>query len=620
MTKEPIPEFSSQPILRKNGTKIKPEKTVTSGLSESLSAIYQNSNGTMPDMKNIIMKKSNPLFRFFISLLVIGTLMASAAWAGFFFWAGANSGSTDTVALHFEGPTTVASGAPLTVSVVIKNEQKNSIANTILTLSYPPGFVFSSSSLPAANIGHTEWRLGNLLPYEERTLSISGALFGSTSSDTPWRGTVQYRPSNFSSDLRQIATFSPTVIGAFSGLSVSGPDKITAGGEAEFILTLDQTTLDPNLPLDIFPRLPASFHLTSSTPALTPNGVWMIPPRISTSSPSNFPALIFRIRGTLGGNITESVTSSFALSQTALQGNRILLGTSEIRTRLIQNGAGLTMTVNGNTDNFSTIPGDTLTIVGHFKNTSTSTIKNATISLSFDAPAIQKQSLLGWNEITDPADGDIKGTQISDIRRTGSITWTSKHIPALATLKPNDDIAFTVKIPIRDSTKIDLSAVAENTITINTEASFVDKNNVKQNTIGSFLTVTLNSDTQFLTSQQTGNTAGLETRAIHWQILNHYHSLKNITITADVYGDVSFLLTRTPDIGTIAFDTKTKKITWEISDLVTQKDATDALFNLTLNKKNPTQATLISKPRIEATDAETNEPIHIFGEETKLLP
>ena len=61
-----------------------------------------------------------------------------------------------------------------------------------------------------------------------------------------------------------------------------------------------------------------------------------------------------------------------------------------------------------------------------------------------------------------------------------------------------------------------------------------------------------------------------------------------------------------------------QKITWEINELPLNLDSTGLSFGIVLEKTNPTQETLVTKPHIQATDTVTQKEITLLTDEISL--
>jgi len=279
----------------------------------------------------------------------------------------------------------------------------------------------------------------------------------------------------------------------------------------------------------------------------------------------------------------------------------------------------MNLAINGAMNNFDSKPGDPLNITVNFKNASKISLKNASILLKIDAPAIKKLSIMDWPEIADSLDGNIIGKQISDTIRNGTITWDKTKLKDLAEIKPGQEINIDFKLPIKDGTKIELVDLKEYIISTVAEINFTDETKTAKTIASNPINITLNSDFRFekrVTVAQNGS--GKDQRDFTWILNNTFHHLKNIELTAEIYGDVNFISSTLP-AGKLNYNPTEKIITWTINEMPENVDVLALPFSVIVNKKNPSQQVLVSKIKIKAEDSVTQQTITFMGAETLLF-
>lgn len=606
-----------RPIHRRTFTKnpaATTEKSMSADeLDTSLSAIYKDESGVIPNMKKMNIKKSSPfvtLLSWFLGIALVGVALA---WLGFFWLAPGGSGNSDSVRLSLSGPTDLTVNTTSTYTITFQNNGTVSLHNVSFSLYYPKGFIFATSSPALGNALHNALSLGTITPGELGTIVISGKNYGALSEEGSWRVFMNYTPSNFNSELQKTATLTTKLTASPITLALSGPDKVVIGSEATYTFTINYDK-DFILPFEVSPVIPPNFVITSSTPALTGNNVWEVTPTINTSTPETAPLpLKFILQGKF---ISNQATSTPLRGVVALPvgTDRLELARTELASELVKNDLDFNLAINGSLTDFSSTLGDTLAITLHLKNTSADTIKNAAVNLVVDGPSINRQSILKWSDIADPANGDIQGQQLDALTRRGIITWNTKKIPALAQIKPNDEINIDVRLPIKDAQSFDPASIKTPTITVTGGLTFVNQNGATQIVNAGPITITLNSDLKLKNQDAVNKNAdGQDVHAVTWMLTNSIHPLKNITLTAMAYGDIA-VATSTPAAGTLFYDPATKQITWAIAEMPQSVDVLNSNFTLTVLKNNPTQNTLLSKVHLLAEDEVTQQKIELSGD------
>lgn len=619
---QPLPEEPKKRTVRKRTSTPRPRKTTTKDLdnkkiSQKLNEIYCDADGKIPNMNEIKIKKESGFFKKVFTFLLLTGLLAAAAWVGFFMMPNKKINDSE-VLLNINGPEKVTFGATSTYDIVIENKQKVEIKDISLTVRYPESFVFVTSSVAATNQGNNEWNLNNLSDNKELKLQISGIYYGALDQDQSWRISARYQPENFNSEMQRSAVKTVKIINSPYTITLTGPDKIAIGNEAEYIITLEDREGTNTNKFVVQNQFPSNFYVTTSTPALEKNNVWTILPTSTTSTPTLPIKQTFKIVGKFGDSEDKTSTIKSSLIFVSANKTNYQIGETEIATELIKNSVSLQTAINGSLDKISTKPGDNLIVTIAAKNESQEKMTKATIKLFFASPAYKKTSVIDWAQIADKSDGDVVGKQISDTIRQAAITWDSTKISALNNWKTGQEINIEFQVPLKDTKTVDWSAVTENKINVTSEITYTDSAGAVQTISGKPLDIIINSDLSLEVREEIDNDSTPETHNITWVINNSVHPLKNIILNADVYGDVTVVEPITAPAGKITYNKTDKKITWEIEQMSIATDVLALPFSIKINKKNPTQNLLVSKVRVQAEDTVTGEKIDLMGEEIPL--
>jgi uncharacterized repeat protein (TIGR01451 family) len=583
-------------------------------INEFLTNLYQDENGKVPDMQMLTMKKNNTFIKTMVGLLGVGVIVATLLWFGFFLLPSKQGPVDNQVSIAIQGPTTVNLGATSTYAIAYANNSTADLKNVIVNVYYPDGFVFTSSNPASHNAGHNEWTLGTIAAHTRGTILITGLPFGSVNDPKSWRVFLNYTPANFNSELQKAATLTTAITNSPVTLSISGPDTVAVGTPSTYTVVV-QTDSGWSLPLQVVPELPTNFVLSSTSPKLNAGGYWPI--TYGTSSPSNGP-LTFSLTGTFtAGTVSSSPLKAFVyLPQPSKQ--NYLIASAQLTSQLIKNEVSVDVAINGAVKDFDAKPGDMLNMTVRVKNASATEIKNAVVKLALTAPAEGKQSLLKWTEISDQNNGDIFGEQISDTTRKGTITWTSRQIPALTKLKPGDIVTVDIQLPIKTSKEFDLNTITISSSTAVASVSFTDGAKVNQNISTKPITMTLNSDLSFTNDDLIGTANdGKTTHAVNWVINNSFHTLKDVLLTASTFGDISVVINN-KGAGDLNFDSNQNKITWSVPEMTNNTDVLNSSFTITINKNNPSQSLLLSKVHVTALDTVTGKTLDLAGDEINI--
>ncbi|TSC83968.1 MAG: Uncharacterized protein G01um101413_771 [Parcubacteria group bacterium Gr01-1014_13] len=623
-----IPSFSSKPLTETDAPETKPKRKGASSprkkrepkkseegsnkqtkLSRQLTQIYQDNEGHLPDMRKIKIKKNHSGFKTFFVVVFIGGLLAAVAWAGLFLMPNSKKFAEGQINLSIAGPENIISGTATTYTISYENNQSLALKKATLNVQYPQGFIFLSSDVDSNNSGHTEWQLDEIGAHKKREIKITGLTYGSLNQTKSWRAFLTYKPENFGSELQKASFLNVTVAKSPYSLGVSGSNKAITGNTAEYSFTVKKEEASEITKLELKPSWPQNFYITSSSPALSKDSKWTIEPNKDSSSDWTF-----KITGKFSSSTANSGDISGVLS-TINNKNTFTLADAKATTELTQNDLDLNLAINGSLTNFSSQPGDNLNITLSLKNQSANDLKNVSLKLILEAPSAKRLSLLDWGKISDKFDGDIRGIQINDDVRSGEITWGKAKVADLAKINKNQEVGLDIQLPIKNDSSFDLSALkGSSQIKAVAEVSFKDADNVSHTYSSNQIIITVNSDLKF----EARDSASGEKHQISWVLTNNFHPLKNISLSADVYGDAKVELPTPTPAGEVTFDSSNKKITWTIAEMPQSVDTLALPITITLNKVNPTQQLLISKVHIQAEDTVTGEKLDFMGEEVGL--
>ncbi len=617
------------PRRRRPSTKLAATKVTSSPkIDECLSAIYQDENGAMPDMRTITVEKNHPIRNFFARIFVYTIVLCILGWVGWYFWPTTSVPGDNSATIAIAGPDHPPIGSTITYTVTYQNNSNAAIDNALLQIFPPKGFVVNNTSVPADNANKTEWSLGTLPAQSHGTISITGKIYGTPNQSLAWKSFLNFKTNKVTTALQKTTSL-PIVLGPSPfTLSIAGPSPSPLGVPTNYTLKIQSSIPWPTEPLEIIPDLPDTFNLTSSSPALNKNNHWFITAATSSAKNTSLGTIFVNTTTT---EVNLAFTGEWSNSTTTdpmLRARLVLTPTGESesyvvanieqKNELVKNDVSLLTAINGTIGDFDSKPGELLNTTIQLKNNSARDIKNAAITLTFDAPSLKRQSILNWAGIINPTDADIHGEQISDTRRRGSLLWTTKYIKGLSKINAGKDITIDLRIPINNGKNFDLSSLKETTILVKGTATFTDENGSTQTVATTPIIITLNSDLSFEQRSKITMDNGQKNFALTWVLTNNFHPLKNIELSGSLFGNINWKASEIPSSGQLNFDEKEKKLTWNIKELPTSVDVATAPFAVTVLKDNPTQSLLMSKIRIHAEDTVTGKTIELLGDETPL--
>ncbi|MFA4831243.1 MAG: hypothetical protein WC618_03670 [Patescibacteria group bacterium] len=586
-------------------------------IERELEEIYGNDDGTMPDMKNFERKKRNRAITALVALVVSCSALAVVAWAGFFIFQPQSRFSEEDVILSISGDEEIMSGQEVRYRIRYRNSQNVPLAKVALQIRYPEGFVFKESNPAPANDNNDEWTIGSLEEQASGYIDIFGKLYGDLERKQSFRVFLNYIPSNFSSEFQKIATISAAVTQSPLSLIFEGPADVVVGAEAEFVITVNKEKDDVGEHLAVVLEPSGGFTIKSSDPAADESDHfrWSIKDLNEEKK--------ITIRGVFaeesGKESVEITVKVLGWKDENRSENGYVLAAKTQTVAITQTGVSANLVINGTLSDFSAQPGDVLYGSIAIKNAGQGALEDISASIIFDAPSFDGKSILKWEELEDKADGRIAGEQRNNQTRRGSITWGKGQIGGLRKIAAGGEATIDFSIPIKSAADIDLTDFSTYEIQAVVELQY-DTLGEHDNLSSNQIKMIVNSDIELGVQDEIGQTdAGKDKHRVTWILNNSFHELKNISLEADIYGDIKWLEEAlTVPAGEAVFDQDKQRLTWTVESMPTSLDVLALQFGVELNSKNPSQTNLASKVRFKATDAITGEEIILVGDEVLL--
>ena len=550
-------------------------------------------------------------------------VLAAASVAGIFYFNGQLNSPEEKIDFFVDGPQTAKIKERVTYKIIVSNSGAvKTVANKINLLK-PAGFEIEKTT--PEQTGNL-WDIGDIAPFEKRTLEITGFFIDDISAPQTIRAILSFSPENFNSTFTIEKQFLVSLEPFEAFLHITAPENVSPGEKNKFSFSFGnpehETSPMEKIKIKITPT--ADLQILTMNPKTQDNEpTWTIG-KLNPGEKQQF-SIDFTTRNDL--DITdENREQKFLLE--FFQGNTeddffpinkaettITLINQEMLTYLIINGSSHDQTIN---------LGDTLNCSLIYKNKSKKTFSDVTAKLIIStAPA----NLLDWSKISDKNLGGIKtsGTE-------KEITWTKNQVAAFKELKPDAEgmISFSIPIKVAGAFKeSDKTTLTNGTIETRNTLNVKDSaNNALFTVEGSKLSLALNTDLVFsnnafffytdgtpIGSGSLPPKVGQPTKyKIIWTIKNTLHDLNNVIVAAALPSNVSMTTEQTKNVGTMEFDTKTKQAVWKIDNLSASADPAETAFFVELI---PTSADagkivkLTENTTVSAIDAKTGATISL---------
>ena len=584
-------------------------------ISEKLMEIYENNDGTMPDMTHFEKKKRSSFIRSLFVLLAACLFLAGTAWIGFFVLQPKSHFSESGVIISVSGEEKVKVGEVQRYRVRYRNAQNVDLTNVLLQIRYPEGFIFTEASRNPTNEAKGEWILGGLQGQDSGYIDIYGKMYGTVGSQQSFRIFLNYKAENFNSEFQKADSLVVEIAESPYNLIVEAPEQIVSGSELELTIYAEQASAEylENLAVEIESN--ASFSVRDSSP-----------------KQDQFVENRWNLKDAEGGKVTiKGVFDSALLEE---DGNLVirLVGwkdedrsvggyvykSQEYLVKILEADLISNLVINGSSSRLTVQPGETLNGTIVLRNSGETPLKKVVARVVFDAPASGKDSILNWTAIDNPQNADIVGEQLSVGTRRGILTWDRDQILDLRQIDPAEEIIADFSLPIKSAEDVDLIDYVGSQIEATLEIRYELDGENKLISSAPIIMI-LNSDADLEVRDEIEYNGEQEKHTMTWVITNSFHELKDIKLEADIYGDIEW---HDEDLtvggGEVTYDEANKKLIWKIEKMPTTLDVIALQFSVTLKSKNPSQTNLTSKVIFEATDTITNEQILMMGKEILL--
>lgn len=600
--------FKKKSLASKKSKKQKDE------ITDQLEHIYQNADGSMPDMKHFERNATGRWIRALLTLVIACGILAVVAWAGFFLIAPQNQFSEKNVIVSVSGEEGITIGEETRYRIRYRNAQQIPLSQVRIEARYPAGFEYSGASVEPDGESNNVWTIGTLGANDSGFIDVTGKVFGNIDELQSVRVFFNYIPANFSSEFQKVATVSIEAAQAPVSLGVDVKEDIVSGVETPITIVVEQ--LDPAV------SLPAKLAIEIEGEAFVVKGSDVKPDQFYQARwtvPSLDEPYTVAVRGVFLGDDDGVARVPIVLRGWSTAGGgddeSFVYASEQLEVTLLQESVQVLPLVNGGSSNVRAIPGDPLITSIVVKNQGESVIEDVRVRAIFDAPSDGRKSLLDWAELEDEAEGDIIGEQLNEQTRRGTITWDKQDVPALGLIAPGEDVTIDIRLPIMGADDTTLANYQGNIIDLFVDMQYTSGG--QQEVYSSEgLEIFLESDASLEVRDEVSEDQ--KEHAITWIFTNNFHDLENVEIEAEIFGKTVIRGGIQVSAGEANLDGNSNKILWKMPELPTAIDVATLRMVLERKELDPSQSQLVSKISIKYRDVVTGEDVVLVGDEIKL--
>lgn len=428
-------------------------------IESALEDIYQDSDGTIPDMHHIERRKSRTGMMMTFLALVFLAAAAGAAWLGFFIFNPADKFSEELVTISVGEPAKIVSGLEAEYEVRVHNGNKIALSSADIELKLPDNFIVTGADPKGTTPKNDSWIIGALAGDATKVIHFTGAFAAPKDSHDSIRALLTYRPANFNSEFQKIVNEEIAV--AADSFTISVNHK-PAGDKEQFTIAYKNLSSEVITDLRVITQLGPNFTATKTTPT-----------DCKTQSGTTTCNIASVAAGTDG---TVTVMGAYKGSETPIAARleRDLAGVVEV---LVQSGTPTDIvaapTAPNSTDPASlTRIDDTankavdvkgaVTLRANFTNTTDKPVTLKLLSIVGDTPAIGGKGIFDFTNLQTSGDPEVIGKSAPNSRRLATISWSADKIPGGSTVAPGASVTVEIHISRKAETALNLAAKVMN--------------------------------------------------------------------------------------------------------------------------------------------------------------
>ena len=387
-----------------------------------------NEDGTAMNSSN---KKGTFLLLLFIAM---GFFLGSLVYAYFVFMGGSKNVTVDDVTINIAGPVSIGGGEPLSLDVIIQNNNTVNLELVDLVVSYPVGTkdpIDLRSDLKVERIPLRDIQAGAIV-----RKTINSALFGEENSLKEIEVSIQYRLQGSNAIFEKNKPFEIVLTTSPVRLVIDGLKEISSNQEIELTATLTSNSTKKLQNVMVRVKYPFGFNYESaSIEPFVEDNIWFF----DELDPEEERKIV--ISGSISGQDNEERVFRF---NTGIQSEEnsdelgIVWNTVLHETEIKRAFVDLNIAINNtNNENYIVQSGSKLSGIVSFINRTDSILRDIEIDLSLDDnQVIEKSGIIVE-----------KGFYNSN---SNKISWNSESNNIFNELKPDQELKLSFQVDLKN--------------------------------------------------------------------------------------------------------------------------------------------------------------------------
>ncbi len=504
----------------------------------------------------------------------VGFFLVSAIAAGYVLYYGGNSVSVNKITIATQGPTTIAGGDPLSLSLAITNRNPVALENATLDIDFPDGTrSVAEDGTSTAYPRYTE-KLGTIPSGATVLRTVKASVYGASGTSLDFPISLSYEASGSNAVFVKKSSYTVGISSTPLSVAVDTLMETVSGKPFTVSLTVRNNAVTAIDNVEVLGALPFGFSVASTSAPFT-NSLFYIGTLAAGASKT------LTLTGSLSGQDQEQRAFHFTVGTGSSAHDRTLAVsymTQDANVTITAPFIRTSLALNGDTSNATVVaPGATQTGLLTYTNGLGTSVTNATIRIQISGAAVDYSSIQTQNGFYDSTSHSVVFSQDTD--------------PSLSSLSPGATGvgSFTFRtVPVGQS-------VSSPTITFTTSVSGtrIGQANVPE-TVTASAVRTAKMSTSIALSASALHTSGsivntgpvppqvdtATTYTIAWNVREAGNALAGGVMSATLPSYVTYT-GKTTGSGTVSYDSASRRVTWSVGN-VPQGSSLQAAFQVSL--------------------------------------
>ena len=498
--------------------------------------------------------------------------LVSLGIAGYVFYVGGNSVSVDKVTVDVQGPTTIAGGDVVPLSLTITNTNSVAIENATIEIDFPNG-TRNATNVLAAYPSYTE-NLGAIGSGQTVTRSIKAIVFGGSGQSLALPVSLSYGTAGSNAIFVKKSSYALTVSTTPLSVSVQTLSETVSGQPLSLTLIVNSNATVPLCNVVLTGAFPFGFLVTSSSVPLN-NSSFLL----GTLNPGASKTVT--LTGTLTGQDSEQRVVHFTVGTANTSRDQTLAVTYMSQDAAVTITApfiNTTLSLNGDSSpNVVISPGSSQNVTLSYTNTLPTSITNAAVAVALSGSAVDYTSIQTTNGFYNSVNHTVVFSRDTDPAlaslapgASGVGVFTFSTLPVSAgTLSPAVNFAISVSGTRIGQTNVpeQVSAFATKTAKVTTSVALAASSLHSSGPLG-------------MSGPIPPRTGQATTYTILWNVQNKGSAVAGGTVSATLPSYVSYA-NQTAGTGSFSYDNSSRTVTWTVGDLA-QGGSAQGAFQVSL--------------------------------------